>query len=291
VRLNEVGDLLLSPLRRLLSYRADSSYLVKQGAGYERSMSSLRRDYVLTAAVCALAALLYVSLQRLPGPLYVMSNTVETAFSIIPLVLAAFSLRMYRRDKWFGRADSFLFVGFLLWFLGEFAWSFYSLFLGVRIPYPSLADVFWLAAYPFVVAGMLVFIYPFRAAISIRNIVAAHVVSLLAIILVLAGLIIPVLSFSSDISTNVVGFAYPMLDIALLSVAIMGIALFWGGKIVRSWYWLIAGAVLMSVGDILFSYLTARRIYYSGHPLELFFEFSYACFGLAMYERIRIFSG
>jgi hypothetical protein len=254
-------------------------------------MSSLRQDYVLTACACALAALLYLILQPLPGLLYVMSNTVEAAFSLVPLVLAAFSLRMYRRDKWFGRVDSLLLAGFSLWFLGEFTWSFYSLILGVRIPYPSLADVFWLVAYPFVVAGMLAFVYPFRSAISVRNIVVAHVVSLLAVVLVLAGLIIPVLSFSSDMFSNVVGFAYPMLDIALLFVSIMGIMLFWGGKIVRSWYWLIAGAILMSIGDILFSYLTAKRLYYSGHPLELFFEFSYACFGLAMYERIKMFSG
>jgi len=65
--------------------------------------------------------------------------------------------------------DVLLLVGFLLWFLGEFTWSFYSLYLGIEIPYLSMADVFWLAAYPFALIGMVAFVYPFRAAISRRN--------------------------------------------------------------------------------------------------------------------------
>jgi len=226
-------------------------------------------------------------LQLLPRWLYILSSTVEPAFSLIPVILAAFSLRVYRGDRWFAQVDSFLFLGFLLWFLGEFTWSFYTLILGVQIPYPSLADAFWLAGYPLVLVGMVAFVSPFKVAMRRRNLLVASVVSVAALGFVVRGLVLPVLSFSTDIISDVVGLAYPMLDIALLFALIMGLLLFWGGKMARWWYWLIAGAILTAVGDILFSYFTAIGTYYDGHPLELFFEFGYTCFGLAVHDRFR----
>jgi hypothetical protein len=201
--------------------------------------------------------------------------------------MAAFSFRRFHGDKWFARVDSFLLVGFLFWSLGESTWSIYALVLGISIPYPSLADIFWLAAYPFVLIGMLAFISPFKSAIDRRSLLVSSLVSVLAVGLVVEGLVMPVLKLSTDVIRNLVGFAYPMLDIALLFASIMGILLFWGGRMARGFYWLFAGALLMAVGDILFSYLTAIGTYYDGHPLELFFEFSYVCFGLAIYERFR----
>lgn len=249
-------------------------------------MRYLTRGYVFAACAFVLTTLLYVLLQRFPEWLHYLSNIVEPAFSLIPLVMAAFSLRAHRHDRWFGRVDIFLSVGFLFWFLGEFTWSFYALYLGIEIPFPSLADVFWLVAYPFVLIGMVAFVAPFKEAVNRRNILPASVVSVLATVLIVVGLVLPVLSFSNDMFGNVVSLAYPMLDTALLFAAVMGVMVFWGGRIARGWYWLTAGAVLMSLADILFSYFVANGTYYEGHPLDLFFEFSYACFGLAIYEHL-----
>src|SRR5690348_14981456 len=43
------------------------------------------------------------------------------------------------------------------WGLGEVAWSYYELLLGHQIPFPSLADVGYLLAVPFAIAGVLCF--------------------------------------------------------------------------------------------------------------------------------------
>lgn len=233
-------------------------------------------------------SLFYVLLQPFPKWLYDLSNTAEASFSLIPVALAALSLRTVRRDSWFARVDTFLLSGFVFWFLGELTWSFYALILGVAVPYPSLADVFWIAGYPFVLLGMIAFVHPFKAAITKRNLLLASALATLATGLVVAGLIVPVLSFSKyAVNQLVVGFAYPPLDIALLFASVIGISLFDRGKIVKGWYWLTAGAILTALGDILFSYSTALGTYYDGHPLELFLEFGYVCFGLAIYERSR----
>lgn len=253
----------------------------------KESLVSLRRAYVLATCACALGTLLYALLQSYPELLYGFSNTVSIAFSLIPLVLAAYSLSVHRDDRWFRRLDAFLFVGFLLWFIGEFTWGFYALYLGVEIPYPSLADVFWLVAYPFVLMGTVSFVYPFRSAIRRRNIIPSLAVSALATLVVGVVLVLPTLSFSEDTITNIVSLSYPILDIVFLFVSITGVTLFWGGRIARAWYWFTAGAGIMAIGDILFSYAVANGTYYSGDPLDLLYVFSYTCYGLALHQNLR----
>ena len=109
--------------------------------------------------------------------------------------------------------------------------------------------------------------------------------------LIAVFLIIPVISISSDFVSDIVGFAYPIMDIALLYVPIVGILLFRGGRLAHGWYWLAAGAILFSFADILFSYLTANGAYYGGHPLELLYDYGYICFGLGLCSSLKTFQG
>src|SRR5947208_391314 len=44
-----------------------------------------------------------------------------------------------------------------LWAAGEAVWSYYEVFMGVAVPYPSLADAGFLSAVPFAVAGIRAF--------------------------------------------------------------------------------------------------------------------------------------
>jgi len=53
-----------------------------------------------------------------------------------------------------------------MWFLGEAIWAGYTLILNVEIPYPSVADVFWLGGYvPFFVA-LYLYVKTFGSALS-----------------------------------------------------------------------------------------------------------------------------
>ena len=114
-------------------------------------------------AACASITVAYLALQPFPRPLYVLSNTSEAAFSLIPLLLSLYVLRtktpFIKSTRWFA-------FGFLLWSLGEVTYSIYALFLGIAIPYPSIADLFWLIGYTFILVGMVAFIWPFRIAIK-----------------------------------------------------------------------------------------------------------------------------
>ena len=40
-------------------------------------------------------------------------------------------------------------IGLILWLIAEFTWTYYQLVVGIANPFPSVADIFWLAGYPF----------------------------------------------------------------------------------------------------------------------------------------------
>ena len=213
-----------------------------------------------------------------------LSNTAEAAFSMIPLLLCVYAVRtktpFIKSTQWFA-------FGFLLFSLGEVAYSIYALFLGIAIPYPSIADLFWLIGYVFILVGMVVFIWPFRIAIKRESLEIAIGFSAMFSVLLAAFLVLQVMPMSSDLVTTVVGLVYPFPAVALLFVSIIGFLLFWGGKVARGWYVLALGALLFSIGDLLFSYAIARGMYFVGDPLELLFDYGYVCFGLSIYLHLK----
>jgi glucose uptake protein GlcU len=235
-------------------------------------------------AACASITVAYLMLQSFPGPLYVLSNTSEAAFSLIPVLLSFYALKTKTP---FIKSTRWLALGFLLWFLGEVTYSIYALFLGDAIPYPSIADFFWLLGYPFILVGIVVFIWQFRYAIKRRSLEIAIGLAVMASVLVAVFLVIPVMSISSDLTTNLVGFAYPISDIALLIASILGFLLFRGGKVSRGWYLMASGVLIFSIADILFSYATARGAYFDGDPLELLYDYGYVFFGLSIYIQLK----
>jgi len=233
-----------------------------------------------------LITILYLVLQSHTNSLYLVSNISEAAFSLVPLIIAVYLLKS--RELPFYKSTICLTIGFFLWFLGEVIYSTYALLLGVAIPYPSMADFFWLTGYWLVLLGMTLSIQPFRFAIKSQTLVLATVVSITTSVLVAAYLVIPVIAISPDTATNMVGFAYPISDIALLFASILGFLLFRGGKVARGWYLLVLGTLLFSVADILFSFTTAKGTYFDGHPLELLYDYGYVCFGLSLYSQLKV---
>jgi len=249
---------------------------------------NVSKAYLLAAGPCIMVTALYLVLQPFSNLLYILSNTNTPVFSLVPVAVAFYGLSRYRGDKWLGRSEKWLLLGFAFWSLGEFAWSFYALYLQIPIPYPSIADAFWLTGYPFFLVGMAIFIWPFKSSIRKQTMLIAITVSAISTAFITIFLVLPVISSSSDIVEEVVGLAYPFMDIGLLFSSIMGFLLFRGGKIARAWYWMALGATLTALADILFSYTTSVNIYYDGHPLEVMYAYGYIAFGLALYERMKI---
>jgi hypothetical protein len=235
--------------------------------------------------------LIYAFQGYYPDFIYFFSNAFTPIFAGAAVIVSGFSLKKY----WSGVKDQFSVIwlyftcGLLIWFMGEVSWAVYTLVLGVELPYPSFADVFWLFGYiPFFIA-LYWYVKMFSNVLN-KKLLALSMISTVALAIVVAVTLFSYVSGAEeDLVAIAVNFAYPLLDLLLFSVAQIGLIIFWKGKLGKSWLLINAGIAVDTLADILFSYTTAQEIYYSGHMLDVLFIIAYLLDLIAFYVHAKEF--
>lgn len=211
----------------------------------------------------------------------------QFAFGLIPLLGGLGGLLNARKWGGFksklGRALSFLSLGTIAWGLGQMAWSYYVIFRGNEVPFPSLADLGYITAVPLWTLGIFTLSKATGAGYGFRNnpvkkFGAFAIPALIAVIsyyllIVVArdGTLIP--SGESALKL-VLDIGYPLGDVLVLSFALLIFGLssgYLGGRYRSAIYTILAGFGVMYFADFSFSYTTTNGSYYNGHWVDLLF--------------------
>jgi hypothetical protein len=157
-------------------------------------------------------------------------------------------------------------AGFVAFAAGQAVLVTYQLVLRLPSPFPSLADVFFIASYPLLLAALVRAIgayaetgYPIGTARE-RGATALAVGA--AVVLAGYPALKPVIATPAPALEKFLNVAYPVLDLAVLVPVfiLLRIAIrFRGGEVWKVWAGLLTGFVLMCVGDVLFAYFTAME--------------------------------
>lgn len=251
----------------------------------------------ITAAylLCLTTALglfvVYIFQNFYPDFMYSFSSVSSPIMAGVAALSSFFALRRYW-DKIGSRISKIWLcftLGMLLWFLGELGWGIYTMFLGVEIPFPSIADIFWLSGYLPLFIALLLYVEIFQPAITVKSFLVAGAIVAGMSAVIFSSLMIPVLADAAeyDMITLGVSLAYPALDLFLFLEAILGLSVFtvtkMKGRVSVAWHFMNIAILLNVIGDMVFSYTTLNGTYYDGHPLELFYHFGYMLFALAFY--------
>lgn len=148
------------------------------------------------------------------------------------------------------------------WAIGEVVWSVYEVGLGVSVPFPSAADMGFLLAIPFAVAGVFAFT-------SAPSRLTTRGEALLAGALVAASLVFVAWSLglravydtsSASPAAQLIGLAYPVGDIVTITVLVL--ALRRARKAERGRMLLLLGGLAANAfADTTFAFLTANGSY------------------------------
>jgi len=174
----------------------------------------------------------------------------------------------------------------VLWFIAEQVWLVNELIYKEK-PFPSSADFFYLLGYPFYFMFAFLYLRPFRNAIS-KKMMA--ITSLIAI-----AILIPNLYMTFDNNSDesefaiILGAIYPIADAIVLIPAMIGVTLFFRGKVNFLWSLLLIGMILEVIADTGFQYISLDGSYYTGHPVDILFLWSYLLLSFGLYEHIKIF--
>lgn len=210
-------------------------------------------------------------------PFIVFSSNI--LFPICGLIAAALGFHIsgkYGIKSLMGAAFFSYAVGLLIWTIGEVVWAVYVLAYGVEIPFPSLADVFYVVGYIPLFMGFAFFMRVFREILSERKVIVPSIVSGLAILLLVSATVIPEsVSQSSTILEEVLAIAYPLLDSVLVTFATISFIVFFGGKLMYGWLYVLLGYLLLGAVDVLYYYYDLLGLVWEGHPLEIVWLASY----------------
>jgi len=162
-------------------------------------------------------------------------------------------------------------LGWLLLFAGWLSFTFaqsslcvYELYLGVAVPFPSVADIFFLLGYPLLIASLFAFLRSYAAAgfpiggAGERWMLAAA--TLLACALLGVPILRPIVAAPAPALEKFLNVVYPILDFVLLvpTVLLLRITVrFRGGAVWKTWLALLGGIVFTFAGDSVFAYLQA----------------------------------
>lgn len=146
-----------------------------------------------------------------------------------------------------------------LWAAGEVVWSIYEVGLNVQVPYPSLADVGFLSAVPFAIAGIRAFWSSARATSAGWRVWFDGVIVAMALTSTAWGFGLRTVWDSSS-PTKALDLAYPVSDILIGTVLILAIRRATNQQKGRMAL-LLAGVALYSIADSAFAYLNAENAF------------------------------
>jgi len=263
----------------------------KTDAKPEMARLNFRIAYTLCLVTAMSIAVVYAFQSSYPDFMLTFANVTAPFMAGIAVLSSFFALRRYWDS--FGSRLSKIWLcfalGMMLWFLGELGWAVYTMVLNIEIPYPSIADVFWLSGYVPLFIALLLYVQLLKPALSSKMFLGGAIVVASVSAPTFPMLIMPVLAGASeqDLITLGVSLAYPSLDLTLFLEAIVGLMVFTTtrlkSRVGRAWHFINVAIIFNVVADMAFSYTTMEGTYYNGHPLDLLFHWAYLLFALAFY--------
>lgn len=207
--------------------------------------------------------------------------------SAAPVILSGILIKRKGFQGIHGKSWIFFLIFAVLWFIADQVFTYNELYLHEK-PFPSSADVFYLAGYPFYFVFVLIYLKPFKNAISKKLIVFA---SLIAIAILISNLYMTFQNNSPDETQTaiIIGLIYPIADAIVLAPTIIGVTLFFRGEVNFLWTFLLVGFICEVIGDTAFQYLSLYNEMYTGHPIDMLFLWAYIIFSFGIYDHIKIF--
>ncbi len=148
-------------------------------------------------------------------------------------------------------------LGLVAWELGEISEAVYLLGSGEVDPFPSLADAFFVLAYPALIASFALFVRAYRASGMAPEEGGGQWVLVAALSAVGFVVLRPILGADVRLVERVVSAAYAGLDLVALVPLLLLLRLTWrlrGGSVWKVWAGVLFGLLLTFLGDVFFAY-------------------------------------
>jgi len=213
-----------------------------------------------------------------------INNTVFIPFFGVGVLFALRAASFAADDLRTRRAWRFIAAAYACYWLGDIIWLVLENVLH-REPFPSVADVPYLAFYPFLFLGLMQFPHSTRGSGEARRLMLDTATAFVGSAMLIWYFVIrPVaIANGSDIVTTIVAVAYPVSDLVLVLGLLTVVFRGTDSRFLPVLSMLGAGIGVTVAADLLFAYLSVEGTLNSGGPSYMLYVFADLLFILAPY--------
>lgn len=199
------------------------------------------------------------------------------AYGLIYLLGAIVSfirIKKYPYSPNMKRALTFFGIGMFSYGAGLIVWTYFNLVARIAVPYPSLADVFFILFYPGIIAGTFFLLQSFGGKITTRLVVEG-VITLLVFFTILY-LFLNQTSQGTSVSSlaKILNILYPFGDAFITSLAVTALRTEKGISEHPNILYFVFAFILAAAADTIFSFRSANSLYWNGDISDLLFAIS-----------------
>ena len=243
-------------------------------------------DYKIIAIICGLTLAYYLISNAIDAitPEFNVIDITELSLQAASMITAFIISKLYWPGKIFGKAYFALGLSFGMWFVAEIMWQIYENILFIS-PYPSYADIFYFAFYPFALYHMITNIRGFEVKIFKKSNLWMAAIP----IAILGGY-----SYLSIIEGGGATFDYYYSFIFVTaaaistSFAILGALTFRKSAFAVVWSLLAIGLFLHIAADIWYYYLEIFSAYTNTHVVNALWQAGWMVIIYSLYKHQKI---
>lgn len=216
----------------------------------------------------------------------ITGNLLYVPLTVVLVILSIITAIRFRGKSAHGIAWLMFALCASSWLVAEHIWIVEELVYHEN-PFPSKADIFYVTGYLFLILFSIYYLKIVKNAINKKTVLLSSMISF--------AFLIPSIYMTLLTNSDLTGFAlalafsYPILDAIVLVPALIGVILFFRGKVNLLWTLTSLAIISLIVGDTGFLITQMNDSYYTGHPIEIMFYWSYILFSFGVYSHIKIF--
>lgn len=243
-------------------------------------------DYRVLLIILCLAAIYHIvnnSIKDITDEFNVI-DVVELSLQATVMVSALIISKIYWPSKVFGKAYFSLGIAFGMWLIAEILWQIFENVLFIE-PYPSIADIFYFAFYPFALYHIITNLRGFEVRITKKTKIW---------MVAIPAVIIGIYSYEAIIQWGEIGFDfyYSLIFVTIASVstsfAILGALTFRQGAFAVVWSLLAVGIFLHVLSDVWYYYLEVFSEYTDTHVVNVFWQAGWMIIIYSLYKHQKV---
>lgn len=225
-----------------------------------------QRFAVIAAGSVIFFLILVINIFQIGGRdlLAALNNLALLGFSAFSMGQALLYWRSLQNREEAKRVWLLLGLGLSFDILGQSIWMAYNS-MGMEVPYPSLADLFWMIYYPLLLVAIANKIFLLGVSPDKGQITAVAALGVVFFLLVGDFILLPTLEYAETArwAETLLNFLYPIWDFLLLVAVSFLVIILWKGELSLSWNILAAGVFFLAVADVFFIYADLNELYYA----------------------------